>query len=57
MNGEERENKPVSITLPDDLVQQIDDRAKKLDLNRSQYLRQLARKDIERAKEEEKVAA
>lgn len=39
---------PVSITLPKSLVASIDQRAQKADLNRSQYLRRLAREDIAR---------
>lgn len=40
----------VSATFPPDLLTEIDERAKQLDMNRSQYLRHLARKDLEAAR-------
>ena len=61
MNGE-NDKISVSITLPEDLIRQIDKRAAKLDLNRSQYLRRVARKDLgtplpEETKLQEKAVA
>jgi len=44
--------KPVAITVPDPLLEQMDKRAEELDLNRSQYVRRLVREDF--AKEEER---
>jgi len=38
----------VSVTLPETLIKQIDQRAAELDLTRSQYIRRLARKDLSR---------
>lgn len=40
------ENTNVSLTIEPDLLQEIDKRAKSLDLNRSQYFRRLARNDL-----------
>lgn len=37
----------VSVTLPEALLQEIDVRAKSLDMSRSQYFRHLARHDLE----------
>lgn len=37
----------VSVTLPDELLREIDERAKSLDMTRSQYFRLLARNDLE----------
>lgn len=36
----------ASMTLPDDLLKEMDGRAEALDLSRSQYIRALARKDL-----------
>lgn len=36
----------VSLKIPADLVTQVDARIRKLDLNRSQYFRRLARADL-----------
>jgi metal-responsive CopG/Arc/MetJ family transcriptional regulator len=40
--------KNVTVQFTPDLLAQVDERAKQLDLNRSQYLRRLARKDCEK---------
>lgn len=42
----------VSVVLEPDLLRKVDERAAQSDLNRSQYLRRLARLDIERAQAE-----
>jgi metal-responsive CopG/Arc/MetJ family transcriptional regulator len=42
----------VAVTLPEELLEQIDRRARQVDLNRSQYFRRLARADIEAARSE-----
>jgi metal-responsive CopG/Arc/MetJ family transcriptional regulator len=44
--------RPVAVTLPEELLEQIDRRARQVDLNRSQYFRRLARADIEAARSE-----
>lgn len=44
MNGEKLKN--VTVQLEEALLTQIDARTDKLDLNRSQYLRRLVRKDL-----------
>jgi metal-responsive CopG/Arc/MetJ family transcriptional regulator len=41
----------ISLTLEPDLLEKIDNRAKALDLNRSQYFRRLARADLDRENE------
>lgn len=46
---ESRKHEAVSVTLPEDLLACIDRRAAELDLNRSQYLRRLARQDLEQS--------
>lgn len=38
----------ISVTLNTALLDEIDERAKKMDLNRSQYFRRLAREDLTR---------
>lgn len=45
--------KPVAVTLPDDLLEEIDARTDELDLNRSQYFRRLVRADLERNRVQE----
>lgn len=42
------EFKNVTVQLTPDLLAQIDEKAKRLDLNRSQYFRRLVREDLER---------
>lgn len=37
---------PVAVTLPIGLLKAIDERARELDLNRSQYFRRLVRADL-----------
>lgn len=44
MNADEK--LAVSITLEPDLLDKIDARAKELDLNRSQFIRRLAREEF-----------
>jgi metal-responsive CopG/Arc/MetJ family transcriptional regulator len=44
---------PVSMTLPKSLVTSSDERAKSLDMTRSQYFRKLAREDLARAEKEQ----
>lgn len=44
----ERELVAASVTFDPDLLAKMDARARELDLNRSQYLRRLAREDLER---------
>ena len=46
VNKEKSDKVPASVSFPSDLLALIDTRAKELDLNRSQYLRQLVRKDL-----------
>lgn len=41
--------KNVTVQLTPDLLTQVDERAARLDLNRSQYFRRLARLDLEKA--------
>ncbi len=48
MNADEKS--VVSVTIEADLLRKVDERAKELDLNRSQYFRRLAREEIERTK-------
>lgn len=43
---------PASLTFPNELLADIDKRAEELDMNRSQYLRYLARKDLAGAKKD-----
>jgi metal-responsive CopG/Arc/MetJ family transcriptional regulator len=38
----------VSVTLPETMIKQVDQRVAELDLTRSQYFRRLARKDLSR---------
>lgn len=45
----------VSLVIEADLLTKVDKRAEKLDMNRSQYFRRLARKDLEQAKQEQKT--
>lgn len=45
MNADDFKN--VTVQFPPDLLAQIDEKAKRLDLNRSQYFRRLARIDLE----------
>ncbi len=52
MNGENKKV-AVSITLPEDLVKEVNARAAKLDLNRSQYFRRLVRTEIESTDEKQ----
>lgn len=40
----------ASATFPEDLLREIDERAKALDMTRSQYLRRLARNDLEQVR-------
>ncbi len=40
----------ISLTFPPDLLASIDERARALDMNRSQYLRHLARNDLAEVK-------
>lgn len=47
----------ISVTFPEDLLEQIETRIKALDLNRSQYLRALARRDLETVPKKSEVAA
>lgn len=42
----------VSLVVEEELLTQVDKRAERLDLNRSQYFRRLAREDLRRAKME-----
>lgn len=49
--------KPVAVTLPDELLPQIAERAAELDLNRSQYFRRLVREDLERARVDSETKA
>lgn len=61
MNADKPSEKPtdkvaVSVTIPKDLLHEADERATALDLTRSQYFRQLVRKDISQT-QPEKVAA
>lgn len=44
MNADEFKN--VTVQFPPDLLAKIDEKAKRLDLNRSQYFRRLARVDL-----------
>lgn len=36
----------TTVTIPDDLLADVDERAAELDMNRSQYFRYLARRDL-----------
>jgi len=59
MNGEQ-DKISVTVTLPEDLVKEVDARAAELDLNRSQYFRRLVRAEIKstaKKPEEQAVAA
>lgn len=42
--------RPVAVTLPEELLPRIEERAGELDLNRSQYFRRLVREDLERVR-------
>ena len=37
---------PVTLKLPVGLLREVDDKAARMDLNRSQYFRRLARRDL-----------
>ena len=45
---------PVAVTLPTELLVEIDSRIRELDLNRSQYFRKLVRADLQAKGEVEK---
>jgi metal-responsive CopG/Arc/MetJ family transcriptional regulator len=55
--SDEKAAKPVTILIDEELLKQVDERAKKLDLNRSQFFRRAARHDLESATKEQKEAA
>lgn len=40
----------VSLVIESDLLEKADKRARELDLNRSQYFRRLARRDLDQAR-------
>ena len=49
--ADERDQVTVSLVIETPLLTAVDARAQEMDLNRSQYLRRLAREDLERARQ------
>jgi metal-responsive CopG/Arc/MetJ family transcriptional regulator len=43
----QEKNPTISLIIPSELLEAVDRKAAKLDINRSQYFRKLARQDVE----------